>query len=136
MVSATSLRSDRKGMVLATLCFIHCVAGPLLLSFAGLASLMRVSEKIEPIFILSSLAVGSATLIPAFRKRHRRASCLVLFFCGMLCLGVLRHMEWRMLPETIVAGTGAALIAGAHALNLKYSSACNCCELDRAKTQT
>ena len=53
---------------------------------------------------------------------------LLLFFCGMLCLGVLRHIEWLMVPEAILAGVGAALIAAAHSLNLKYSKDCKCCE--------
>ena len=38
---------DRKGILLAILCFVHCVAGPLLLSVAGFASLVNVSEALE-----------------------------------------------------------------------------------------
>src|SRR5262249_15404987 len=45
-----ALRGDWKGMLIAALCLIHCVAGPVLLSFAGFASLIGVSEKLEPLF--------------------------------------------------------------------------------------
>jgi hypothetical protein len=31
-------RADRRGMLIETLCFVHCVAGSVLLSLAGLAS--------------------------------------------------------------------------------------------------
>ena len=77
---------DRKAMLVATLCFIHCVAGPVLLTFAGFSSLTAASESFEPVFLISSALLGSATLIPAYRRKHRRCSCLVLFICGLFCL--------------------------------------------------
>jgi hypothetical protein len=115
-------------MLVATLCFIHCVAGPVLLSFAGFSSLIGVSEKIEPVFVLSSVVLGTATLIPGYRKKHRRFSCLALFVCGLLCLVVLRRLDWMVVPDGILAGVGAVLIIGAHALNLKFSRQCECCK--------
>lgn len=129
-----SVRSgDRKAMLVATLCFIHCVAGPVLLSFAGFSSLIGVSEKIEPVFVLSSIVLGSAILIPAYRRKHRRCSCLVLFICGLVCLVVLRRLHWMILPDAMLAGAGAALIIGAHALNVKFSRDCECCRGESAQ---
>ena len=121
------LSGDRKGMLLATICFVHCVAGPVLLSFAGLASLISVSEKLEPVFILSSIAIGTATLLPGYRRKHGRLSCLGLFFCGLLVLLVLRRLQWLVVPEALLTLIGVALVAGAHALNLKFSRQCECC---------
>jgi MerC mercury resistance protein len=126
-----ALCGDWKGILLASLCFIHCVAGPVLLSFAGFASVIGVSEKMEPLFVLPSIAIGTATLVPGYRHRHRRFSCLALFFCGILFLVVLRRLEWLVVPETVLAGIGAALIAGAHALNLKFSRQCECCSFPK-----
>jgi hypothetical protein len=120
------LSGDRKGILVAALCLIHCVAGPVLLSFAGFASLIGVSEKMEPLFIFSSLAIGTATLIPGYRHKHGRFSCLALFLCGFLCLVVLRRLRWLIIPDMILAGVGAALIVGAHALNLRLSRRCEC----------
>ena len=45
-------RADRRGMLIASLYFVHCIAGPILLSFAGLTALMNRSEKFEPLFLL------------------------------------------------------------------------------------
>jgi hypothetical protein len=126
-VAPAVLSGDRKGILIAALCLIHCVAAPVLLSFAGFASLLGVSEKMEPVFVLSSIAIGTATLIPGYRHKHGRFSCLALFFCGLLFLVVLRHLRWLVVPETILGGFGAALIVGAHALNLKFSKQCECC---------
>ena len=115
-------------MLVATVCFVHCVAGPVLLSVAGFSSLIGASEKVEPVFLLSSVTFGVATLVPAYRKKHRRLSCLTLFLCGIFCLAVRRYVQWTSISEIILVGLGAGMIVGAHALNLKYSKHCNCCE--------
>ncbi len=120
---------DRTGIWIAALCFLHCVAGPVLLSVAGLASLTGISERFEPVFLLGSLVMGTITLIPGYRKKHGRMSCLAMFVSGILCL-ILRHqVRLTALPfEHIGAAIGATLVIGAHALNLKYSRRCRCCE--------
>jgi hypothetical protein len=73
--------------------------------------------------------MGTIALIPAFRKRHGRISCLALFVAGFLCLLLRRHAGLTaMCSEPIVTALGASLIIGAHLLNLKFSKACNCCD--------
>ena len=126
-IASAVLSGDRKGIFIAALCLIHCVAGPVLLSFAGFTSLVGMSEKVEPLFVLSSFAIGTATLVPGYRHKQGRFSCLVLFFCGLLFLVVLRRLRWFMVPDAILAAAGAALIVSAHALNLKFSRQCECC---------
>jgi MerC mercury resistance protein len=127
--------SDRKGMLIAGLCFIHCVAGPAVLGFAGFASVVGVSEKIEPVFLLSSLVFGAAALVPAYRKRHGRLSCLVLFAGGIACLLFRRRLQGGAVAEWARTGIGAALIIGAHALNLRFSKRCPCCAQDDGKAK-
>jgi hypothetical protein len=126
-LAAAGLGGDRKAICVAVLCFLHCVAGPVLLSFAGFASLIGVSEKFEPVILVSSIAMGAATLIPAYRKRHGRISCLALFFGGLFCLLVRRCVQWTIVPEAVAVGLGAGLVVAAHALNLSYSKKCGCC---------
>ena len=122
-------RADRRGMLIASLCFVHCVAGPVLLSFAGLTSLISVSEKLEPLFLLGSAAMGAIALIPGYRKKHGRVSCLALFASGLLCLLLRRHVQWHDISiEPVAASVGVSLITGAHVLNLKFSRRCQCCE--------
>ena len=122
--------------MIAAVCFVHCVAGPVLLSFAGLASLVNISEKFEPLFLLGSASMGAIALVPAYRKKHGRISCLALFGSGMLCL-LLRHcIEWQDIPvEPVAAALGASLIIGAHALNLKFSRRCRCCDSSSERLQ-
>ena len=123
-----ALGGDRKGMLIAALCFVHCVAGPVLLSIAGFSSLIGASEKMEPVFLLSSLTFGVVTLVPAYRKKHRRLSCVGLFSCGIACLVIRRYAQVDSIAEISMVGIGAGLMVGAHALNLKLSKQCGCCE--------
>src|SRR3954462_3311541 len=74
-VTPAVLSGDRKGIMVAALCFLHCVLGPVLLWFAGFSSLIGVSERMEPLFVLSSIAIGTATLVPGYRHKHGRFSC-------------------------------------------------------------
>ena len=122
-------RADRRGMLIASLCFVHCIAGPVLLSFAGLASLVNISEKFEPLFLLGSAAMGMIALVPAYRKKHGRVSCLALFGSGILCLLLRHYAGWRDISiEPVAAALGASLIIGAHLLNLRFSRRCRCCD--------
>jgi hypothetical protein len=125
--SSAVLSGDRNGIVIAVLCFVHCVAGPALLAFSGFSSLVGVSEKAEPVFLLASTAIGTATLLPGYRRKHGRISCLSLYVGGLMFLLVLRHLDWLIVPEAVLTAVGAALIASAHALNLKFSRECRCC---------
>ena len=118
---------DRAGMIVAALCFVHCVAGPALLAFAGFSSLVALSERAEILFLLASAAIGTAVLFPAYKRRHGRRSCLAMFGAGMVALLAHRQMSaTRMEFATVL--TGASLIAGAHILNLRYSRRCECCQ--------
>jgi len=116
-------------MLLASLCFVHCVAGPVLLSCAGFSSLMGVSEKLEPLFLLGSGAIGVIAFVPAYRKKHGRKSCLALFASGLFCLLMRRYIEFPApSAEPLVTAMGAGLIIGAHVLNLRFSKRCQCCD--------
>jgi len=122
-------RADRRGILIASLCAVHCVLGPVLLSFAGLASLAGVSEKFEPLFLIGSAAMGVVALVPSYRKKHGRLSCLTLFGVGFLCLALRHRIELRAIPfESVAAAVGTSLIVGAHMLNHKLSRRCTCCD--------
>ena len=125
--------NDRKGILVAVGCLVHCVAGPLLLSVAGFASLIGLSEKMEPVLLLTSLAIGCATLLPAYRKKHGRLGCLVIFVCGVFCLVARHHIQLSFLAETLATTAGANLIIGAHVLNILFSKRCACCNSESAE---
>jgi len=99
-----------------------------LLSLAGLSSFLSASEEFEPVFLCGSGAMGALALVPAYRKKHRRVSCLVLFASGVLCL-LLRHIRWGDTSlESVATAIGASLIIAAHVLNLRFCKNCGSCQ--------
>ena len=126
---ASSARSDRAGIIISSVCLVHCVAGPALLAFAGLASLIRISEKFESVFVLGSAVMGATALVTAYRGRHRRRSCLAIFGAGLLVLLVRRHIgEVAGIVESVITLVGASMMITAHILNIRYSRTCACCQ--------
>jgi hypothetical protein len=117
---------DSAGVIVATLCFVHCVAGPALIAFGSFSSLIALSERTEILFMLASAMIGAAVLFPGYRRRHRRRSCLAMFGSGMAALLAHRYAHTGLV-EVATALVGASLIAGAHVLN-RYSRRCDCCE--------
>ena len=91
--------------------------------------MVSLSEKVEPLFLLGSATLGVIALVPAYRKKHGRVSCLALFACGLLCLLLRRHIgSGAISVEPIAVALGACLIIGAHMLNLRFSRRCACCD--------
>ena len=113
-------RGERTGILIASVCFVHCVAGRVLLSLAGFASLTGISERLEPLFLLGFFAMGIATLIPVYRRHHGRRSCLVMFCTGVMYLFLGHHIPPNLAMESIGAGIGVCFIAGARWLNLGF----------------
>ena len=118
---------DRAGVIVATLCFIHCIAGPALLAIAGLSSLIAISERMEFVFLFTSAAIGACVLFPAYKHHHGRRLCLTMFAIGMAVLLAKRRIgDGRIeLGTTLI---GACLVGGAHVLNIRYSRRCKCCD--------
>jgi MerC mercury resistance protein len=118
---------DRAGVIVATLCFVHCVAGPALIAFGSFSSLIAFSERTKILFMLASATIGTMVLFPGYRRRHGRRSCLAMFGSGMAALLAHRY-AYTGLMELATALVGASLIASAHILNHRYSRRCDCCE--------
>jgi MerC mercury resistance protein len=88
--------------------------------------MIGVSEKLDPLFVLLSTSIAGFTLIPAWRRKHGRKTCLALFAAGILFLLVRRYTSR---PFEIAATVfGAGLIVSAHALNIRFARRCRCCE--------
>ena len=77
--NSSGTRGDRTGVLIASICFVHCVAGPVLLSLAGFASLTGISEKLEPLFLVGSRAMGDcqrlSPVIEGIMGADRASSC-------------------------------------------------------------
>lgn len=111
---------DRVGVVASSLCALHCAATPALLAVAPALGVVFGDARWELPFLFASCALGAAALVPSF-LRSGRAVALVVFVAGasLAFVGKL-SIEAGGVAEGALSALGAAGIALAHVLNLRF----------------
>ena len=110
---------DMAGIILSTLCFIHCLAVPLI---ATGALLWIASEAIHISFTIALAGIVLLVAWPSF-QRHRRVVVPALLVGGLLLLivAVLSESILGQSAETILTSFGSSILVFGHILNLRYT---------------
>jgi hypothetical protein len=124
--------ADRVGIGVSLTCAAHCAATGLLslapsVASTSLGASSAALEWIESPLLVGALFVGLWSLVPSYRNEHGRPLPLVLFLVGVAHLVASRLVEGGL--EIAITVGGVALVAGAHALNLRY------CGLSHARSE-
>ena len=121
---------DIAGIALAGLCAVHCAAMPLLLATAAASGIgWLYNEGFDWIFLASSSLIGCASLLPAYRRLHRKKACLALFVGGILSI-LAGRLAPTGVPDTQFVVFGAVLIVSAHAGNQYLCRSCRRCSVN------
>jgi hypothetical protein len=115
--------ADRLGIGVSLTCAIHCAATGALSLLPSLASTSlgaagEALEWLEAPLLAGALLVGLWSLVPSYRTEHGRPLPLALFLVGLAHLVASRLVEGG--AEIVLTVAGVALVATAHALNLRY----------------
>lgn len=71
--------ADPVGVCLSSLCAIHCLAGPLLVTTLPLAGLgFLIDERTELLFVLASLTLAAGSLAWGFHIHRQQRALLTL----------------------------------------------------------
>lgn len=108
---------DRLGVLLSSLCAVHCLAGLALVSLLGIGGGILLNPAIHRIGLVLAVAIGVVTLGFA-AVRHRRVDLLVLGASGLglMAAGILApHGN----AEALLTIAGVGLLATAHLRNLR-----------------
>ncbi len=101
-----TLDKDFAGMVVSTLCLIHCIAGPIILAlgFSGLELSFLLNEKIH-IALIFPILLFALWSIPSSYSIHKNALPIILAIVGivLLLMGVFIENLEELL--TILAST-------------------------------
>ncbi|MEL7187944.1 MAG: MerC domain-containing protein [Pseudomonadota bacterium] len=119
--SSLRRRLDRAGLVVASLCALHCFATIVLVSFLGIGGHFFLAPEIHEIGLL--LAIGfAAVAIGSGVVAHRKTGPALFALAGLGVMGaglMLPHGDGELIA-TIV---GVTLVAYGHVLNLRSSKA-------------
>lgn len=119
MKSLTTQRiMDTTGFLVSALCAIHCLAVPVLLSFAAFGSLALDDPSIEHIVLGLSAALGIGSLLPSYFKHHRKFTALGVLLLGLFLVAIGRLVD-NSLVEVLLTTSGALGVAAGHTINFK-----------------
>ena len=122
--------ADRLGIIASTLCFLHCLAAPILLSASAVyAHLLPSEERTHRVLAVVVTLVGTFAIGNGYR-RHRRA--LVLLFTASGLGVILAAAEFGdQLPhhwnEVALTLAGSCCMMVAHRLNHTFCNRCIRC---------
>jgi len=119
-----SINLDRVGITASTLCAIHCMALPFLLSMLPMWGLGFLADrKVEVMMILTSMVLGIWSLGKSYKRDHQKLMPIVLLAFGFAMIAA-GHFSGIEILEPIFIPLGGFTIAAAHVWNLRLIKRC------------
>ena len=122
--------ADRAGVAASALCFLHCLATPVLLSLSAVyAHFLPSEERTHRLLALGATIIGVTALGLGYR-RHRRKTSLVLAGLGAALIffgafyGDTLPAHWQ---EVVITLAGSCCMIAAHRLNHTFCNSCEIC---------
>jgi hypothetical protein len=110
-------RLDRAGMLLSSLCAVHCVLGLVIVAGLGLGGGALLHPDIHRYGLLlatviAGVAIGTGAI------QHRRAAPFVVAMTGLTFMGGGLAVD-HGIEEAVLTVIGVTLVAAGHVLNLR-----------------
>src|SRR5690606_28365770 len=108
-------RLDRAGMLLSSLCAVHCVLGIVIVAGLGLGGGLLFDPVIHRVgLLMATVIAGGAIRVGALQ--HRRAAPFVVATMGLPFMGGGLAVEHGS-QEAVLTIIGVTLVAAGHVLN-------------------
>lgn len=120
-VSRIRGRLDRAGVVLSSLCAVHCVLGLVIVAGLGLGGGLLLDPIIHRVGLLAATVIAG-TAIGVGALQHRRAAPFVVAMTGLSFMGGGLAVQHGV-EEAVLTVIGVALVALGHMLNVRESRA-------------
>ena len=125
LLDESSDRADRLGMLVSTLCALHCVLVPVLFYLLPTVGTALGDERLEWGLLLLAGLVATLSLGLSYRY-HRSMTVLALLTAGLLLLVAARLLEeygFTVLLSALISVFGATVLIAGHAFNLRQRQA-------------
>ena len=110
-------RLDRAGMLLSSLCAVHCVLGIVIVAGLGLGGGILLDPAIHRYGLLMATVIAGVA-IGTGAIQHRRAAPFVVAMTGLTFMGGGLAVE-HGIEEAVLTVIGVTLVAAGHVLNLR-----------------
>src|SRR5664279_2260769 len=128
-----ALPADQIGVCASSLCVVHCLLTPVLLSISAVsAHFLPSEERTHRTLAVVIAAIGATALFRGYRK-HRSSRVLLLMVTGLVF--IFGGAWWGdHLPshtaEVLVTLIGSGLMISAHRMNHTFCRDCSCSRSD------
>jgi hypothetical protein len=110
-------RLDRAGVLLSSLCALHCVLGIVIVAGLGVGGGLLLDPIIHRIgLLIATIVAGVAIGIGAIQ--HRRAAPFVVAMTGLSFMGGGLAVDHGV-EEAVLTIIGVTLVAAGHLLNIR-----------------
>ena len=120
---------DQIGIWTSTLCVIHCLLTPIILSLSAVSvHFLPSEERTHRILAVAIAALGAVALVRGYRN-HRSSCVLLLMVVGLAFIFGGAWWGDRLPPhsaEVLVTLTGSSFMIAAHRLNHTFCRECSC----------
>jgi peptidoglycan/LPS O-acetylase OafA/YrhL len=128
-MNASRQWADRLGVWTSSLCVVHCILTPVLISSSAvLAHFLPAEERVHRSLALLVALFGAIALLVGFRK-HGRRRILILMSAGLSCIAAAAWFGDKLPShsyEVAITMVGSALMITAHRLNHTFCKSCEC----------
>ncbi|GHG65829.1 hypothetical protein GCM10010919_13470 [Alishewanella longhuensis] len=127
VIAKARLLFDKFGIMITSLCAIHCILLPVILPVLPLLGLNAAhNHAFEGFVLLFTMVLGFITLFIGFHRYHRKLYPFYALFLGGFIYW--QRDVWGHEYEHFVLIVGAVLVVGAHIMNMRLCNQCNGCE--------
>ena len=124
---------DQLGIWTSTLCFIHCLVTPIVLSVSAVsAHFLPSEERTHRTLAVVIASLGALALVRGYRS-HRSLRVLLIMIAGLSCifagafLGDRLPSHWA---EVLITLIGSGFMIAAHRMNHTFCRNCICSHSD------
>lgn len=119
-----SFNLDSIGFFASTICAVHCMAVPMLLTISTWGGLQILNDpSIEWTVLSISALLALFSLVPSYFRHHKRLKAILLVAGGFMLIGIGR-LETDQVFEIVFTSTGAATVGFAHYINWRLFRNC------------
>lgn len=127
MIAKARVFFDKFGIMVTSLCAIHCILLPVILPVLPLLGLTAAhNHAFEGFVLLFTMVLGFITLFIGFHRYHRKLYPFYALFLGGFIYW--QRDAWGHEYEHFILVIGAVLVVGAHIMNMRLCNQCNDCE--------
>jgi phosphoglycerol transferase MdoB-like AlkP superfamily enzyme len=132
VLAKARLLFDKFGIMVTSLCAIHCILLPVILPVLPLLGLTAAhNHAFEGFVLLFTMVLGFITLFIGFHRYHRKLYPFYSLFLGGFIYW--QRDAWGHEYEHVILVIGASLVVFAHIMNMRLCNQCNSCETDDKK---